>query len=290
MLSCSDLARSLAFYGSLLGGVESYRFPVEGEPVFVTLAFGDTSEVGLGRLTAEPVHGIPQRPASGHRIELCVYVEDVDETYEAARRSGFDLVADRTDMPWGERAAWLSDPDGNLVMVTPLASRGPPPGPCMPSDRSPRQGNAVSLPCSRLRSCSLRHSRKATASSCHASSTRPSRASSSARTQLEQRPAAITQCYYVEHKRWMMAEVGIRMLKQNASAVVAQVAAGETLIVTDRGRPVARLTPLGTSPLERALDAGQARVARRSMTSLPRPLPGPSLSEALREARDAERY
>lgn len=87
-----------------------------------------------------------------------------------------------------------------------------------------------------------------------------------------------------------MGEIGIRALKQNASAVVARAAAGETVIVTDRGRPVARLTPLGTSPLERALEAGQARAARRSMTSLPPPLPGPSLSEALREARYAERY
>lgn len=87
-----------------------------------------------------------------------------------------------------------------------------------------------------------------------------------------------------------MAEVGIRALKQNASAVVAQAAAGQTLIVTDRGRPVARLTPLGVPPLERALQAGQARAARRTMETLPAPLPGPSLSEALREARDGERY
>ena len=30
-------------------------------------------------------------------------------------------------------------------------------------------------------------------------------------------------------------EVGIRALKQNASAVVAEAAAGETVIITDRG-------------------------------------------------------
>jgi lactoylglutathione lyase len=30
-LSCADLERSLAFYGEVLGGVERYRFPEEGE-------------------------------------------------------------------------------------------------------------------------------------------------------------------------------------------------------------------------------------------------------------------
>ena len=118
MLSCADLDRSVAFYGTLLGGVEAYRFPAEGPPAFVTLTFGDASEIGLGTIADEPVHGIPQRPASGHRIELCVYVDDVDGTYAAAQSAGFDLVTDPADMPWGERTAWIADPDGNLVMLT----------------------------------------------------------------------------------------------------------------------------------------------------------------------------
>src|SRR3712207_3376316 len=117
MLSCADLDRSVAFYGSLLGGVERYRFPTDGPPAFLTLAFDDASEIGLGTITAEPVHGVPQRPASGHRIELCVYVDDVDRTCAAAGRAGFDVVVGPTDMAWGERTAWLADPDGNLVML-----------------------------------------------------------------------------------------------------------------------------------------------------------------------------
>lgn len=48
-----------------------------------------------------------------------------------------------------------------------------------------------------------------------------------------------------------MADVGIRALMQNAPAVVAQVAGGETLTVTVRGTPVAQLTPLATSPCSR---------------------------------------
>jgi len=36
----------------------------------------------------------------------------------------------------------------------------------------------------------------------------------------------------------------VRELKQNASAVLRRVEAGESMEVTDRGRPVARLVPI----------------------------------------------
>ncbi len=50
------------------------------------------------------------------------------------------------------------------------------------------------------------------------------------------------------------------------------------------------MTPIVASALRELADAGQARPARRSFAAIPRPLPGPSLSEALGEMRDAERY
>ena len=59
-----------------------------------------------------------------------------------------------------------------------------------------------------------------------------------------------------------MAEIGIRELKQNASAAVARAAAGEEITVNVRGTPVARLVPLGTSRLEELIASGQARPAR----------------------------
>ncbi len=87
-----------------------------------------------------------------------------------------------------------------------------------------------------------------------------------------------------------MSEVGIRALKQNASAVVAEAAAGETITITDRGRPVARLTPIGRSRVQMLVDSGHARPPRSSLAELSPPEPGGDLSAELRAMRDDERF
>lgn len=87
-----------------------------------------------------------------------------------------------------------------------------------------------------------------------------------------------------------MSLVGIRALKQNASAVVAGVAAGQAVTITDRGRPVARMTTIPASRLEGMLESGQARPARRSIADLPPPADGPDLSAALAAMHDDEHY
>ncbi len=85
-----------------------------------------------------------------------------------------------------------------------------------------------------------------------------------------------------------MEQVGIRSLKQNASAVVAGVAAGEAVTITDRGRPVALLAPIPSSPLQQLISSGRARPPRRSVADLPAPRPGPNLSAELATMRAAE--
>jgi prevent-host-death family protein len=87
-----------------------------------------------------------------------------------------------------------------------------------------------------------------------------------------------------------VSEVGIRALKQNASAVVAEAAAGETVTITDRGRPVARMTAIPKSRLRALIDEGHARPARQRLADLPVPEPGLELSVVLSEMRDDERY
>jgi antitoxin (DNA-binding transcriptional repressor) of toxin-antitoxin stability system len=87
-----------------------------------------------------------------------------------------------------------------------------------------------------------------------------------------------------------MAEVGIRALKQNASAVVADAASGETITITDRGRPVAQMTAIPSSRLGGLIESGRARRARRSIADLGPPDDGPDLTAELAAMRGAERY
>jgi prevent-host-death family protein len=89
-----------------------------------------------------------------------------------------------------------------------------------------------------------------------------------------------------------MAEVGIRALKQNASAVVARAAAGEIVTITDRGRPVAQLTPIRRSRIDQLVDAGLMTRANRAISDLPEPVGDgehAGLSEVLAEMREDER-
>ena len=87
--------------------------------------------------------------------------------------------------------------------------------------------------------------------------------------------------------------VGIRELKQNASAVVARVKEGASLVVTDRGVPVARLVPIGDLTLDDLVATGQATAPSVSLdVILDSPPGGPSsntLSEILADLRDDNR-
>ena len=86
--------------------------------------------------------------------------------------------------------------------------------------------------------------------------------------------------------------IGIRQLKQNASAAVARAAQGEVLVVTDHGRPVARLVPLGSTRADELVAAGLARAPRRPLADLSRPegAVDTALSTALRADRDDQRF
>jgi len=91
-----------------------------------------------------------------------------------------------------------------------------------------------------------------------------------------------------------MKTVGVRALKQNASAVVADAASGEIVTITDRGRAVAQLIPLPASRVEALVAAGRARPPKRSLAKLgaaPRRRRGEAvLSSVLAEMRDEDRY
>jgi len=92
-----------------------------------------------------------------------------------------------------------------------------------------------------------------------------------------------------------MGSVGVRELNQQTSAVLARVAAGETVEVTVNGRPVARLVPVGgeVGVLDRLVAEGRAsRPTSTGPVPAPPVLGDPSLdlADELAQAREDERW
>lgn len=86
-----------------------------------------------------------------------------------------------------------------------------------------------------------------------------------------------------------MIKVGISEFGRNASVLIRRVIEGETIEVTKRGRPIARIVPLeGRSVLEQMIAEGRATAARGDPLDL-KPLPPVSgkrpLSEVLADLR-----
>ena len=65
-----------------------------------------------------------------------------------------------------------------------------------------------------------------------------------------------------------MERVGVRELRRQASAILRRVAAGETVEITDRGRPVAILVKTEPSGLARLEREGLLRPAQGNLAEL----------------------
>jgi len=92
---------------------------------------------------------------------------------------------------------------------------------------------------------------------------------------------------------WYMEKVGIRELRQNASAVLRRVAAGEVVEVTDRGRAVARIVPMhDASRLGQLVAEGRASAVTGDLLDvkpISRIAGKPLLSKVLADLRSDER-
>jgi len=92
----------------------------------------------------------------------------------------------------------------------------------------------------------------------------------------------------------------ISLAKNNLSALIREVQQGQTIVITDRGRPVARLEPVGQldqsdARLRALVDDGLVSLPRRSpdagVLELPMPsvVAGPSAVDYLLEEREGGR-
>ena len=91
-----------------------------------------------------------------------------------------------------------------------------------------------------------------------------------------------------------MHKVGLKILKNKLSEYVRLAAAGETVVITDRGRPVAELVPprkSAESVIERGIREGWITPAKRGPNWPPpgKPVPGLTFEQLMADLdRDRE--
>ena len=110
ILYVDDVGRAVAFYEGTMGFEMSFRWPEQGEP---ELAFLRLEPLGVG--IAARSAATATNPSGA--FELCVYTDDVDAAARRLREAGAELVSSPADEPWGERRAYVRDPDGHLLHV-----------------------------------------------------------------------------------------------------------------------------------------------------------------------------
>lgn len=92
-----------------------------------------------------------------------------------------------------------------------------------------------------------------------------------------------------------METIGVRELNQHTGKVLARVSRGETIEITDRGRPVARLVPIHA---DHSMLAGLVATGRAVAPTTAGPIPTPpafgdpavDVAAELAAARDEERW
>ena len=110
ILVTPDVDRLHTFYATLFGATEALRFPEEGPPFYLGLRLGD-SDLGISA-NADVGVGKPVR------VLLSIDVPDVDALLPRVAALGGSAPGPSNDMPWGQRVAHVTDPDGNALNLT----------------------------------------------------------------------------------------------------------------------------------------------------------------------------
>lgn len=107
IVSDQDAAR--AFYVDVLGwkvGTDNLMGP--GMRWLTVVPPGGTTELVL----ATPTWGGPERPPGGY-VGITLVAPDIETAYAELRAKGVRFKEPVTTMPWGSKATWFFDPDGN---------------------------------------------------------------------------------------------------------------------------------------------------------------------------------
>lgn len=105
----SNQDAALDFYVNTLGWEKVHDNPMGPDMRFITVAPpGATTQVSLGLPGWLNSNG-PTRGETG----ISLITPDIDAAYKTLTDRGVTFRGPVEMMPWGQKAAWFSDPDGN---------------------------------------------------------------------------------------------------------------------------------------------------------------------------------
>lgn len=113
-LTVNDIDASLAWYRDVVGFVVSEIFENEGKLMSAELIAG-TARLFIGQ--DDWAKGRDRVKGQGFRTYLTT-AQDIDAVAKAIKARGGTLESEPEDMPWGERAFSLQDPDGFGLTIT----------------------------------------------------------------------------------------------------------------------------------------------------------------------------
>ena len=107
--------RLVAFYEGL-GFRETFRTPLEGEPIHVEVTL-DGLTIGIADAdSASADHGL--RPnLEGRPVEILLWTDDTDRDYARLTCEGAPSLSPPHDWLSNLRLAWVADPDGNPIQL-----------------------------------------------------------------------------------------------------------------------------------------------------------------------------
>jgi lactoylglutathione lyase len=112
VLIVAELDRALAFYVDTLGLPLAHR-----SGPYAQLATGTTRVSLYERAAMAETLGraLEPPPPDAPGFELGFLVDDCDRSFDELVAAGADPAVPPTDRPWGQRTAYVRDPDGHLV-------------------------------------------------------------------------------------------------------------------------------------------------------------------------------
>ena len=115
ILFSQNLPRAVAFYSSL-GFEETFRVPIEGDPIHVDLAL-DGYKIGIASVAStRDDHGLDPVP-EGQRAAIILWTDDTRAAFAEVTANGAHGLVPPHEWLGRLLIAWIADPDGNLIQI-----------------------------------------------------------------------------------------------------------------------------------------------------------------------------